>query len=515
LFNVDFALDYSLPYENQSWRVKYKRKAEILNAIQSSNITLNNIIANHEPHMQNSLLGEISMFEDNIIASTAVNAGKNYSAKVLGCHAKNMYTEEVSKQLGKSWCSKAIGNHLLSFDVTSPLLYIQWNVLKVTKIPPNMSDIKFSENKFTWDDRQFKQVIFNADPAYTNLLAVDQRTRSVVLFDWLKMEKTEVDQSLGTPLALHKNTIVTVLQRAAHQATVFLYQDLKLEQQFEVYGQNDVYCAALNDHVLVFATISIIYVCNRRTNRVEYTFKRQRSFPLFLFEDLLVFNNQMGVTFYDLNSRKDLAQVKFYGTVIKKVIKHSPTEFVMQTDDTVLLLRWETKAKQITLMQVTQAGELKEITISSPELHGTAQAALKAAVGDVYSSFVFKKPSSGKRYIMLFNGKPDKKAKPNVKANELLKEYFRVTSSYVYMPYCPYVVNGAFPSDNKPVLDRDVVVKGDVIIYCEQLVNGKMQLCKPEKWPTELYTKTIGHENNNNNNNQNGKSSAKTKRKNK
>jgi hypothetical protein len=47
--------------------------------------------------MQNSLLGEISMFEDNIIASTAVNAGKNYSAKVLGCHAKNMYTEEVSK----------------------------------------------------------------------------------------------------------------------------------------------------------------------------------------------------------------------------------------------------------------------------------------------------------------------------------------------------------------------------------------------------------------------------------
>jgi hypothetical protein len=123
--------------------------------------------------------------------------------------------------------------------------------------------------------------------------------------------------------------------------------------------------------------MSIIYVCNRRTNRVEYTFKRQRSFPLFLFEDLLVFNNQMGVTFYDLNSRKDLAQVKFYGTVIKKVIKvrndlrlltltdacqflqHSPTEFVMQTDDTVLLLRWETKAKQITLMQVTQAGELK------------------------------------------------------------------------------------------------------------------------------------------------------------
>jgi hypothetical protein len=62
-----------------------------------------------------------------------------------------------------------------SQDVTSPLLYIQWNVLKVTKIPPNMSDIKFSENKFTWDDRQFKQVIFNADPAYTNLLAVDQR----------------------------------------------------------------------------------------------------------------------------------------------------------------------------------------------------------------------------------------------------------------------------------------------------------------------------------------------------
>jgi hypothetical protein len=116
---------------------------------------------------------------------------------------------------------------------------------------------------------------------------------------------------------------------------------------------------------------------------------------------------------------------------------------------------------------------------------------------------------------MLFNGKPDKKAKPNVKANELLKEYFRVTSSYVYMPYCPHVVNGAFPSENKPVLDRDVVVKGDVIIYCEQLVNGKMQLCKPEKWPTELYTKTIGHENNNNNNNQNGKSSAKTKRKNK
>ena len=36
LFNVDFALDYSLPYENQSWRVKYKRKAEILNAIQNS-----------------------------------------------------------------------------------------------------------------------------------------------------------------------------------------------------------------------------------------------------------------------------------------------------------------------------------------------------------------------------------------------------------------------------------------------------------------------------------------------
>lgn len=132
--------------------------------------------------------------------------------------------------------------------------------------------------------------------------------------------------------------------------------------------------------------MSIIYVCNRRTNRVEYTFKRQRSFPLFLFEDLLVFNNQMGVTFYDLNSRKDLAQVKFYGTVIKKVIKvrndlrlltltdacqflqHSPTEFVMQTDDTVLLLRCETKAKQITLMQVTQAGELKVPLLSLHDL---------------------------------------------------------------------------------------------------------------------------------------------------
>jgi hypothetical protein len=72
--------------------------------------------------MQNSLLGEISMFEDNVIASTAVNAGKNYSAKVLGCHAKNVYTEEVSK------VNSIIENNLLR--IYSALAIRQIMVLK-------------------------------------------------------------------------------------------------------------------------------------------------------------------------------------------------------------------------------------------------------------------------------------------------------------------------------------------------------------------------------------------------
>lgn len=101
---------------------------------------------------------------------------------------------------------------------------------------------------------------------------------------------------------------------------------------------------------------------------------------------------------------------------------------------------------------------------------------------------------------MLFNLAPAKNAKPNVKANELLQEYFRVSGSYVYMPHCPYVASGLSEwNGHSLVLDRDLVVKGDVLIYHEQLVDGKMQLCKPEKWPMELYTKTVEHQNNDDN----------------
>ena len=94
---------------------------------------------------------------------------------------------------------------------------------------------------------------------------------------------------------------------------------------------------------------------------------------------------------------------------------------------------------------------------------------------------------------MLFKGNVNKQAKPNVKANELLQEYFRVASGTVYMPFCPYTTestNITAGLQKLVSLDRDFVVTGDVLIFCEQVVNGKSELVKPDKWPTELYTKT-------------------------
>lgn len=62
-----------------------------------TSVTLHNIIANHEAHMENGFIGDISMFGNNVIASTTMNTENSYSPKVLGCHAKNIYTGEVSK----------------------------------------------------------------------------------------------------------------------------------------------------------------------------------------------------------------------------------------------------------------------------------------------------------------------------------------------------------------------------------------------------------------------------------
>jgi len=116
------------------------------------------------------------------------------------------------------------------------------------------------------------------------------------------------------------------------------------------------------------------------------------------------------------------------------------------------------------------------------------------------------------RYVVLFNGRPEKKARVNVKANDLLQEYFQVHNSYLYMPFCPFLTAGGknLPPFQSPAeLDKDMAIKGDVIIFCEQLVNGKTQLVKPDKWPTELYMKTVG----NNENKIDPKTDSKKKRK--
>lgn len=95
---------------------------------------------------------------------------------------------------------------------------------------------------------------------------------------------------------------------------------------------------------------------------------------------------------------------------------------------------------------------------------------------------------------MLFKGTPSIWRLKNAKANELLQEYFRMMTDvdYLYMPYCPNVAEDSLTESvlhTTVSLKRDAVVLGDVIIYCEQFVNGKYQLVKPDEWPNELSIK--------------------------
>ena len=61
-------------------------------------VYIKTLIANHEAHLENKFIGpSVSMYKDSVITTWASQAIGSLNLKVLGCHAKNIYTEEVSK----------------------------------------------------------------------------------------------------------------------------------------------------------------------------------------------------------------------------------------------------------------------------------------------------------------------------------------------------------------------------------------------------------------------------------